>query len=130
MSDTACPDSPPGSPSENGPVREYLPSGPVKGSDSPILGADCDCFAKKGTRDRDLFGNFRVFLRWRMSVSGTVTKWVYLSGRKGDRMGFSPWQAKKGHCRIPLSDGGGVQATTMKGDEGGCGGGDGGIREE
>jgi hypothetical protein len=53
MADTTCPASRSGSPSENGAVREYLPSGPAQGSDSPFLETDHDYFAKKGTRDRD-----------------------------------------------------------------------------
>jgi len=109
MSDTACSGSRPWSPSENGSIQEYLPSGPVQGSDSPFLGTNRACFAKKGTRDRALSGNFRALLRRRMTVPGTVPKWVYWSGRNGGRVRFSPWQArKKALLDTPLSDGGGI----------------------
>ena len=116
MSDTTYLDLRSGSPSEKRSIREYLPSGPVEGSDSPFLGPDRPCFAKKRARDRPLTGNFRAVLRRKMIVPGTVPKWVYWSGRKGGRMRFSPRQARKRALPDTPLRRRGCQATTVKGD--------------
>ena len=116
MSDTTYLDLRSGSPSENGSIREYLPSGPVQGSDSPFLGSDRPCLAKKRARGRPSKGFFTALLRRKMNVPGTVPEWVYWSGRKEGRMGFSPWQARKRALPDTPLRRRGCQATTLKGD--------------